>query len=346
MGLRQEIFEQPEVLKRLLDTQAENVRHVARAIRHREVEYVFLAARGTSDHAGVYAQYLWGSLNHLPVAFAAPSLFTLYTGSPRLQKALVVGISQSGQSPDVVSVVAEGRQQAAVTLAVTNDAGSPLAQAAEFTLDIRAGTESAVAATKTYTAELLTLAMLSAALLEEKNEHWAALSRVPEAVSAALALDAEAERIAAAHREMGQCVVLGRGYNYAAALEWALKLKELAYIFADASSASDFQHGPIAIVQPGFPVLALAHSGAALADLLTLLRRLRDEFGAELFILSDDEAALSLGRAALRLPAGMPEWLSPLVSIVPAQLYCYHLTRAKGYDPEAPRHLRKVTLTR
>src|SRR3990172_5632390 len=144
MTLKDEIFEQPTILKNWLDTQLETTRRIAQAIRERNVEYVFLAARGTSDHAGVYAQYLWGSLNRLPVAFAAPSLFTLYTGSPRLQKALVVGISQSGQSPDVVSVVAEGRQQAAVTLAVTNDAGSPLAQAAEFTLDIRAGTESAV----------------------------------------------------------------------------------------------------------------------------------------------------------------------------------------------------------
>jgi glucosamine--fructose-6-phosphate aminotransferase (isomerizing) len=346
MGLREEIFEQPEVLKRLLDMEAENVRRVARAVRQRKVEYVFLAARGTSDHAGVYAQYLWGSLNRLPVAFAAPSLFTLYSGSPRLQNALVMGISQSGQSPDVVSVIAEGRRQGAMTLVVTNDARSPLAQAAEFTLDVHAGTEGAVAATKSYTAELLTLAMLSAALREDTGEHWAALSRVPEAVSAALTLEAEAERIAAAHRAMGQCVVLGRGYHYATALEWALKLKEMAYLFADAYSASDFQHGPIAVVQPGFPVLALAASGAALADLLALLRRLRDEFGAELFILSDDETALQLGRSALRLPGGLPEWLSPLIGIVPAQLYCYHLTRAKGYDPEAPRHLRKVTLTR
>jgi glucosamine--fructose-6-phosphate aminotransferase (isomerizing) len=145
---------------------------------------------------------------------------------------------------------------------------------------------------------------------------------------------------------MDHCVVLGRGYNFATAMEWALKLKELAYVFADPYSAADFQHGPIAIVEPGFPVLAIAPSGAVLADVLTLLRRLRNEQGAQLLVLSDDAEALGLGQAALRLPANVPEWLTPLVSIIPAQLYCYHLTRAKGFDTESPRSLRKVTLTK
>ncbi|HMA36585.1 MAG TPA: SIS domain-containing protein, partial [Chloroflexia bacterium] len=182
MGLRDEIFEQPAVLQRWLDTQLPAVQEITAAIRQREVDYVFLAARGTSDHAGVYAQYVWGSRNRLPVALAAPSLFTMYAEAPRLAKALVVGISQSGQSPDVVAVIAAGRRQGAVTLAVTNDIGSPLAQAAEFTVDIQAGQEQAVAATKTYSAELLALAALSAALAGSPAADLAALAALPGAV--------------------------------------------------------------------------------------------------------------------------------------------------------------------
>ena len=148
-----------------------------------------------------------------------------------------------------------------------------------------------------------------------------------------------------AHAADQQCIILGRGYNYATALEWALKLKELAYVLADPYAAPDFKHGPIALVHPGFPVLAVAPTGAVLADMLPLLRRLREELGARLLVLSDSDEALSVGQEAIPLPAGVPEWLTPIVAIVPAQLYCYHLTRACGYDTEMPRYLHKVTET-
>lgn len=344
MGLKEEIFEQPAVLQGLLDSQGDNLRQVAEAIRQREIEYVFLAARGTSDHAGVYAQYLWGAHNRLPVALAAPSVFTLYEGSPRLQKALVVGVSQSGQSPDIVRVVSEGRQQGALTLAIVNKVSSPLCQAAELSLDVGAGVEKAVAATKSYTAELLVIAMLSA-FLSGDEDRITALWEVPAAVQAALMLDDEIEHIAGHYQAMSQCVVLGRGYNYATAQEWALKLKELTYVLADPYSAADFQHGPIAIVERDFPVLAIAPAGAALADMAALLGRLRADHQAHLLAITDNDEVAALADHSLRLPAGLPEWLSPLAAIVPAQLFCYHLTRAKGYDPESPRGLRKVTLT-
>ncbi len=346
MGLRDEIFEQPDILQGVLETQLDVIRRAARAIRARDVRFVLVAARGTSDHAGVYAQYVWGARNRLPVALAAPSLFSLYESAPRLRDALVVGISQSGQSPDVVSVMAEGRRQGALTLAVTNAPASPLAEAAEFVLDVRAGPERAVAATKTYTAELLSLAALSAALRDD-GEELETLRRAPAAVRQALALEPAVEALARQQREMSQAVVLGRGFNYANAHEWALKLKELTYVLADPYSAADFQHGPIAVVDPGFPVLVLAPAGAALPDLLALMRRLRQDFAADLVVLSDQDEALGLGNAgALRLPGDLPEWLTPLVSIVPAQLFCLHLARAKGLDTEAPRHIRKVTLTK
>ena len=192
MGLLDEIFEQPAVLSRLLSEQMGGVRRVAEVIRQRKIDYVFIAARGTSDHAALYAKYLWGAFNGLPVALATPSLFTIYQRPPRLRNALVMGISQSGQSPDINGVIVEGRRQGALTLAVTNNVSSPLAVNAEYVLDINAGQEKAVAATKTYTAQLMTLAMLSAALNDDCEERIAALRRVPEAARLVLETNADA----------------------------------------------------------------------------------------------------------------------------------------------------------
>lgn len=344
MSLLDEIHQQPGVLDEWLATQWNHTREIADAIRARNVEFVFLAARGTSDHAGVYAQYVWGSLNRLPVAFAAPSLFTRYGDWPRLSRALVVGISQSGQSPDIVSVIAEGRKQGALTLAITNVKDSPLALSAEFALDVHAGVEYAVAATKTYTAQLMAIAALSAALSENEG-NIRALWQAPRAAAQALLVEEDARHAADARREMSRAVVLGRGYNYSTAMEWALKLKELAYVFADPYSTADFQHGPIAIVERDFPVLAIAPGGKVLPDVLQVLRRLRDAYGASILTISDDASARALGERAIRLPDNIPEWLMPLVCIIPAQLFCYYLTRAKGIDPDAPRGLTKVTLT-
>lgn len=342
MSLQSEIFEQPAALERLLRTQSGPARDIARSIRSREMHWVFIAARGSSDHAALYAKYLWGSRNGLPVALAAPSLFTLYQTPPRLHGALVVGISQSGQSPDIVSVLAEARRQGAPTLAITNDLSSPLAREAEMVLDTCSGPERAIAATKTYTTQLLSIALLSVALEER---HAEAIERVPEWIRGALALDAAVEQATQRYRDMTQCVVLGRGLNYATASEWSLKLKELTGVLAEPYSSADLRHGPVAVVTRGFPVLAVVPGGAVFEDVMALLSSLVEERGIELAAVSNDERALALARTPLRLPAELPEWLSPLVSIVPAQLFCYHLARAMGRDPEAPRGLSKVTRT-
>jgi len=345
MSLKEEIFEQPAVLACLLETRMAAIGEIARTIQERGIKYIFIAARGTSDHAGLYAKYLWGALNRMPVAMATPSLFSIYGKPPLLEDALVLGISQSGQSPDIVSVVAEGRRQGSPTLAITNDPDSPLAQAAEFVVDVCAGPEKAVAATKTYTAQLMTIAMLSAAA-SDNRDRLAHLQRVPGLVEQALALDGALEQAVERYRYMAQCVVLGRGYNYATAFEWSLKLKELAYVVAEPYSSADFKHGPVAIVSRGFPVFAVVPDGAVFDDMLTFLSDLATNRRVELLTISNREEALSLAYTPLRLPDGLPEWLSSIVSIVPAQLFCYHLTRAKGYDPESPRGLSKVTLTR
>jgi glucosamine--fructose-6-phosphate aminotransferase (isomerizing) len=283
-------------------------------------------------------------MNQLPVALAAPSLFGLYRRPPKLDRSLVVAISQSGQSPDILSVVAEARKQEALTLAITNAPDSPLGEMAEFVLDIHAGEERAVAATKTYTAQLMAIALLSASLTGNVQQ-LDTLRRVPELLLKGLGLDGTIEAAAERFRYMSQCVVLGRGYNYATAFEWSLKLKELTYVVADPYSSADFRHGPIAVVERGFPVFSVAVRGAVLTDMRSLLARLAQELKAELVVISDDDEALALAQTPLRLPGGIPEWASPLVSIVPAQLFSYHLTRVKGWDTEKPRGLLKVTRT-
>lgn len=344
MTLHSEIFEQPERLASLLVNQKQTVLEIAKAIRSRNVQYAFLAGRGTSDNAGRYANYLWGAHNGLPLALATPSLFTYYQMPPRLNNALVVGVSQSGQSPDIVSVLEEGRKQNCLTIAITNIADSPLAKAADFVLDIQAGPEKAVAATKTYTAELMSVAMLSAAL-SDSNEHWNELDSVSKWAEQTLALDGQLAQMAQRYRYMSQCVVLGRGFNYATAFEWALKLKELTYLIAEPYSSADFQHGPIAMVEGGFPVLAVAPSGKVRDSMLEMLTRLRKEKNAELVVISDDPDALVLAQSPIQLPPQMPEWLTPIVSIIPAQLFACHLTQVKGYDTDAPRNITKVTET-
>ena len=344
MTLHSEIFEQPQRLASLLDAQRQTVLEIAKAIRSRNIQYVFLAARGTSDNAGRYANYLWGAHNGLPLALATPSLFTYYQSPPRLNNALVVGVSQSGQSPDIVSVLQEGRRQNCLTLAITNIPHSPLAQTSDFVLDIQAGEEKAVAATKTYTTELMAIAMISAALSDSK-EHWNELESVSRWAEQSLALDEQIAQMTQRYRYMSQCVVLGRGFNYATAFEWALKMKELTYVIAEPYSSADFQHGPIAMVEGGFPVLAVAPNGRVQESMRDMLTRLRKQKHAELVIISDDVQALALAQSPIQLPAQIPEWLTPLVGILPAQLFACHLTQAKGYDTETPRSITKVTET-
>lgn len=343
MSLHEEILEQPHLLANLLDNQHNAVMEVAKAIRAYAPKYVFLAARGTSDNAGRYANYLWGAFNQMPLALATPSLFTYYEQPPKLQGALVVGISQSGMSPDIVSVLEEGKKQGCLTLAITNNPNSPLAKAAELVLDIQAGAEKAVAATKTYTTELMLIAMLSAAL-QENTAAWDELKRVPAWASEVLKQDENIQQMSERFRYMKECVVLGRGFNYCSAFEWALKLKELTYVVAEPYSSADFQHGPIAMVEGGFPIMAIAPQGKVFNSMLSMIAKLRNDHAAELVVISNSKQALSLAQSPIQLP-DMPEWVSPIVSILPAQLFACSLTQVKGYDPEKPRTIQKVTET-
>ncbi|HJW21545.1 MAG TPA: SIS domain-containing protein [Candidatus Limnocylindrales bacterium] len=353
MGLRDEILEQPEAARRQLASSQVAIEALAARLLAEGTESVVIAARGSSDHAAIYGQYVLGVRNRLSVGLAAPSVVSLYGVEPRLHHALVIGISQSGASPDIVAVVEAARRHGAPTLAITNDPSSALATAAEYVVELAAGPERSIAATKTYVCSLLALARLSAELAWDDDERAtpvrAALDRsavaaIPKALSAALDAEAAAAEAARELAAMDRCVVLGRGYEYATAREWALKLKELAQVFADPYSSADFMHGPIALAEPDVPTLALVPDGPAAAGLVDVLTEVR-EAGSPTLVLSEREERRALGTRSIALPPDVPEWLRPITSIVAAQLFAYHLTVAKGLDPEAPRNLAKVTRT-
>jgi glucosamine--fructose-6-phosphate aminotransferase (isomerizing) len=347
MSLRDEILEQPEAARRQLGASAAALAGVAARLQRDPVDAVVIAARGTSDHAAIYAQYLLGAVDRLAVGLATPSLMSLYHVAPRFDRALVIGISQSGASPDIVGVLEAARRQGGPTLAITNEPSSALGGVAEYVIDLAAGPERAVAATKTYTTSLLAIARLAAALEPDaaiRNDLPGIPGWIEQALRVEATVEALAKELASAPGGLDRCVIVGRGFEYATAREWALKLKELAHVFADPYSAADFLHGPIALVQPGIPVLVLAPAGAPAEGQIELLRDLRAR-GVDTVVVSDVAETRALGRWSIELPAAIPEPLRPIVSIVPAQLFAYYLTMAKGLDPEAPRNITKVTRT-
>jgi glucosamine--fructose-6-phosphate aminotransferase (isomerizing) len=345
MGLLEEINEQPFVNARLIRSQADRITEIARLIRSSDIRYIYLAARGSSDNAGKYAQYLFGAVNRLPMALAVPSLFSLYRQPPLLKNAFVIGISQSGMSPDILSVLEEGRRQGCPTLLITNSPHSPMAEAVDHVIDIQVGEEKAVAATKSYTATLTAIAMLSA-ILAGSSGMLEELERLPRWMKEQLAQADTVTQLADRYREMEKCVILGRGFNYATVFEWSLKMKELAEVMAEPYSAADFLHGPIAIARGKLPIFAVVPRGKTNQSLLDLLKSLHEQRRSDILSISNDENVLALSQVKIKIPLEVPEWLSPIVSILPAQLFSYSLTRAKGLDPDSPAGLTKVTQTK
>jgi glucosamine--fructose-6-phosphate aminotransferase (isomerizing) len=342
--LRSEILSQPEVLTNILDLERENAARIAKAVRSFDPHMVLVVARGSADNAGLFAKYLFGAHNGMVVALATPSLITRYEKVPDLSHTLVLAISQSGQSHDVVETVEAARASGALTVAVTNTPDSPLAGAAQEVMLCHAGPERSVAATKTYTAQLMLLALLSSAVAGRKS--WLeALSAVPDRVARALAVEPEAAAIAERLRYLQHCAVVGRGFCYGTAFEVALKLAELTYVVSQPFSAADFRHGPMAVVDPGFCVILLAPKGKVLSDVRELQAQL-EERSAETIAISDSPEVLARATRGLELPGPQPEWLAPLTCVIPGQLLAMHLCHAKGYPLDRPRGLSKVTRTR
>ena len=342
--LERELREQPASLERLLETQRGSAERVAALLRRSDVDYVLIASRGSSSNAARYAQYVLGRAHRVPVAFATPSLYTLYGQPPRLDGALVLGISQSGKSPDVKEVLEEARRQGRPTVAITNDVESPLALAADEVIALEAGDERAVAATKTYVNSLGAIALLFATATDD-SAALGELERVPAHL--ALQLERSWDDVQRLDRlgELHGGTVVARGVNYATAYEIALKIRELSGMLFEAYSSADLMHGPIAAIAPAWPVVAIAPRGPAFESMREALEALKGR-GARLVVVSDDEKALRRADAALPLWTHVPEWLSPLVAVVPGQLAALRLAQLRGLDLDAPAGLSKITLTR
>jgi glutamine---fructose-6-phosphate transaminase (isomerizing) len=342
--LEQELRQQPAALARLIEKQRGYAEQVRELFLRNDVQYILIASRGSSSNAARYAQYLLGRAYRVPVAFATPSLFTLYEQPPRLDGALVIGISQSGKSPDVVEVVTEARRQGRPTIALTNAPSSPLGLAADGVLKLEAGKEQAVAATKTYVNSLGAVALLFATSTADVQA-LGELERIPEQLAAQL--DDSWRHVAAIDRlgPVDGGTVIARGINYCTAFEIALKIRELSGLLFESWSAADLMHGPVAAIGEGWPVVAVAPSGPALGAMGDAVDAVTIR-GARTVVISDDAALRARGEIGLPLLPGVPEWLSPLVAVVPGQLAAMRLAQLRGVDLDAPLGLSKVTLTR
>ncbi len=335
-----EIHEQPGVLAAILEEEWGRVAGAARTLRGRDLRFAVLAARGTSDNAAIYAKYLFEVLLGIPTALASPSTFTLYEGRMNLANVLVIGISQSGESKDILETVRRTKELGASTLALTNDDGSSLARAAEIHFSLHAGKEQSVAATKTYTAQLLLLYLLAAALKGE--EPGAEVQHLPDQATSVLA-EGRWENTAR-YRYAEHVVVSSRGYNFATAREAALKLMEATYVVAEGFSAADLRHGPIAMIGYDFPVVVVVPPGRARPGVEALVEELGNR-GAELVVIAEDSAVVDKGAAGFRMPVSCPEELSPILYALPAQMLAHDLALLKGLNPDTPRGLSKVTET-
>jgi len=338
-----EMAEQPEVLRRILDEGAPGIRRIAEQIAARNPRFVLLTARGTSDNAALYAKYLLEVLLGKPCGLTSMSTTTAYGARPDLTDCLVIAVSQSGGSPDLVASTEAARGAGAITLAVTNNSGSPLAETAEFHIDVLAGPEKALPATKTYTAELLALYLLVEGM--RGGDGAAAAKSLPGLARSVLDRQPEIKALAARYRFADRMVLTSRGYGYPTAKEAALKLMETSYIPALSYSGADLLHGPLAMVDNVSPVIAIVSRGRGGEALQPVLDRLLDR-GADLVAIGA-QSAVERATAGFALPTeDVPEELQPILEIMPLQLLAYEVTIARGQDPDAPRALAKVTETR
>jgi len=338
----EEIAEQPEALERTIAAERSKIGQLGKFLKDRDIDLIVLVARGSSDNAALFGRYLLEITTGIPVSLSAPSVHTLYQSKLKLQRALVIGVSQSGEGEDINLVLENARKCGAYTVGITNEPSSSMASQVDEILVMRGGREQSVAATKTFTGQMLLFYMLAAELGEgQRKLNYEA---IPDFAARALEQKPAILELVQRYVFMENCVVVGRGLAYANAYELALKLMETCYVVAERFSSADFLHGPLAMVERHFPVILFAPPGVMLPGVKDLIRRLQELHADTLAITADLEAA-SLCRRSVIMPREIDEFLAPIPYIIPGQLFAALLAEAKGLDPDAPRSLSKVTRT-
>jgi glucosamine--fructose-6-phosphate aminotransferase (isomerizing) len=338
-----EIYEQPTALDRFVKSNWEPFYKFAEQVHKKPINRILIAARGTSDNAAIYAKYLLSAFAGIPVGLAIPSLYTVYQRPPDMSDGVVIGISQSGRSTDVLAVLEDAHNKGVITVSITNDKDSPMARIADYSICVNAGFEKAVAASKSYTSTLAAIALLTA-VWTDNQQQVAEINHLPDWAEEVLKQHEMAKKTAKWFAEFNQMVVLGRGFNQCTAQEIALKTKELSYMVAEAYSAADFRHGPIAMLMKDFPVVAVAPKDNTLEDMKAMIREVK-ELDVRLVVISNEQDVLDQSNYAISLPKDLPGWLSPIITTIPGQLLALELATAKGLDVDHPRGLKKVTLT-
>ena len=343
VSMLEEIKEQPTVLERCIKENTELIKKIVADIKKQDIQWIFIAARGTSYHASTYGKYIIESELGIPVALAAPSVFTLYNKTLKFKNCLVIAVSQSGKAADALEIIKSANKQDALTVSITNFPDSPLAVESKYHLHCSAGLEKSVAATKTFTTEMMLLAQLTAEWAKDSamSEN---LSLVPENVSSILENSSVIESFVPRYRFMDECFVLARGVNYAIAMESALKIQETTYARAKAFAISDFQHGPIATIDRNIPAIIYAPDGPTFGNTSAMIDKLT-ESNIELIVVSNNENALNKGTSSFAIPQTNDDVISPFYNAVVAQLFACNLSLTKGLNPDTPRMLQKVTVT-
>jgi len=338
----EEIAEQPAALARTLQLERAKIARLGKFLKERDIDLIVLVARGSSDNAALFGRYLLEVTTGIPVSLSAPSVHTIYGAKLKLNHALVMGVSQSGEGEDINRVLDNARACGAYTVGITNEPNSSMTGLVDETLLMHGGRERSVAATKTFTGQMLLFYMLATELASEKPTF--SYETIPDFVERALEQKPALLELVQRYVFMENCVVVGRGLAYANAYELALKLMETCYVVAERFSSADFLHGPLAMVERHFPVILFAPPGVMLPGAKNLIERLRELHAETLAITSDLDAARMCTRAII-MPREIDEFLAPIPYIIPAQLFAALLAEAKGLDPDAPRSLSKVTRT-